>query len=128
MSPEDQILVTFHRIREAFFACDRSTLETLIAENYLGITIYGGVETREEILAAYSPGQVQLETFEVEEQQLQMMGEVAMITGKGYLSGQFGADRFAHQLRFCDIYRRNHNLWQLIFSQGTPILQPDQAK
>lgn len=128
MSPEDQVLATFHRIRDAYFACDSQALATLIAEDYFSITIYGTVETREAILAAYSPGQVQLETFEVEEQQIKMLGAIAMMTGKGSLSGRFGTDHFAHRLRFCDLYRRNQQHWQLIFSQGTPILQPDPEK
>ncbi|MCI0511784.1 nuclear transport factor 2 family protein, partial [candidate division KSB1 bacterium] len=128
MTSEAAVLDAFHQIRAAFFACDATAIKNLIAENYYGINIYGQIDNRDMILEAYRPGQVRLEQFEVDDLQVRVFGVIGIMTGKGSICGRFGNDRFEHQFRFCDTYLYDNNRWQLMISQGTPIIHPDPSK
>lgn len=121
MTPEEKVLDSFHRIREAFFTADRAALQELVAHDYYGINVYGGIDNRDMMLEAYSPGKVTLEKFDVADLQVRIYGIAGIVTGKGYLCGTYGGDWFEHHLRFCDIYVCRNNRWQLIISQGTPM-------
>ena len=121
MSPTDEILQAFYDIRDALIAPDPRALDKLIAEDYRGFDLRGGVENREAILEFYRPGVARLKEFAVNDLRTQVSGNLAVVTGLGSLSGRFGGDAFNHTVRFCDIFVLRDSRWQLLFTQTTEV-------
>ena len=67
MSSDDEILSVFSRFRDALLANDVDTLEAIMTPDYRGYNLRGGVEGRDVVLQAYSPGVVKMDRFETSE-------------------------------------------------------------
>lgn len=121
---KDALLSVFNRFRDALFASDTPTLDTLLARNYRGHNLRGELEDREAVLHAYRPGAANLTEFEVDEVEIEVFSEVGIITGKGYVAGTWEGQPWSHHLRFCDVYVNRDGRWQLLLSHATPMAEP----
>lgn len=121
---EEALLSTFRQFRDALFACDTEALDSLLAEDYRGYNLRGGLEDRVAVLEAYSPGNAELRDFEVAELRVDVFSEVGIVTGRGYVEGQWQGQTWSHHLRFCDIYVLREGRWILFLSHGTPLEDP----
>ena len=126
MSRETRLRATFDDFRDALFAQDVEALDGILATDYRGYNLRGRLEDRGVVLAAYAPGVVSLETFEVQELQVDVHGEVGIITGKGYVAGSYQGESWEHDLRFCDVYADRDGDWKLLLAHATPM-EPDPA-
>jgi hypothetical protein len=125
MTRQDTLVAVFHEFRDALFASDVEVLDRILAADYRGYNLQGHLEGREVVLEAYAPGAVSLEVFDVEELQVDLVGEVGMLTGKGYIAGSYAGEPWQHHLRFCDIYLDREGAWELFLAQATPM-EPDR--
>ena len=121
MSSKDEIQEVFFAIRDALSVPDPAKLSTLIAEDYSGFDLRGGIETRDAILECYQPGTCRLTGLETSDLRTIVSGDLGMVTGIGILSGEYGTDSFQHTVCFCDVFKRRENRWQLLFSQTTEV-------
>lgn len=122
----DGLLAAFRAVREALLAGDRAAIRALYAEDFRGHSLQGEVEGLNDVLAAYGPGGVRLDVFEVEDLSVEVFGEVGLLTGLGQISGRFEKSEFRHRVRFVDIYLRRDGRWRYYFSQSTEIV-PDPS-
>ncbi len=121
MSDRTGLLETLDKFREALFANDVTTLNLLMAEEYVGYDPLGNPQDKDMSLDAYQPGAVKLDKYDVENVESRVIGEVGIITGKGYIHGTFAGSEFEHNLRFLDLYIHREGRWQLYLSQVTPV-------
>jgi ketosteroid isomerase-like protein len=121
MSEKEKLLDTFQKFRQALFACDVPMLKELMDEEYVGFDPQGNSQDLQMTLEAYQPGCVQLDTYDVEELETKVIGEVGIITGKGYIHGTFTESEFEHSVRFLDLYILREEKWRLYLSQVTPM-------
>ena len=121
MSDKIQLLKTFDQFRNALFANDVLLMKRLMAEEYLGFDPLGNPQDLKMTIDAYQPGAVILSRYDTEEVEARVIGEVGIITGKGYIQGTFAGSGFEHNLRFLDLYIHRDGRWQLYLSQVTPI-------
>ncbi len=121
MSDKTGLLETFDKFREALFANDVKTLNLLMAEEYVGYDPLGNPQDKDMSLDAYQPGAVKLDKYDVENVESRVIGEVGIITGKGYIHGTFAGSEFEHNLRFLDLFIHREGRWQLYLSQVTPV-------
>lgn len=121
MTEQLKLLETFTLLREALLTNDTSVIESLIADDYTGYDPLGKPQDKKMSVDAYQPGCVKLDRYEVMDIETRMMGEVGVITGKGYLHGDFAGVEFDHKLRFLDLYVYRDDRWQLYLSQVTTI-------
>ena len=121
MSSDDEIMSVFSRFRDALLANDVDTLEAIMAPDYRGYNLRGVLEGPDVVLQAYSPGVVKMDRFETRELRVEIFGEIGILTGCGFVAGSAGGEQWEHDLRFCDIYRRTGERWQLHLSFATPL-------
>jgi ketosteroid isomerase-like protein len=121
LSDKEKLLKAFERLREALFECDVKALEELIAEDYTAYDPHGNPQDLKMTLEAYQPGCVQLDRYDIEDVETRIIGEVGIITGKGYIHGTFADAEFEHDLRFLDLYIKRDGCWRLYLSQVTPL-------
>ena len=122
MSSKNQLLDTFEKVKSALFSCDVQALKQLMAADYVGYDPRGERQDRQMTLEAYTPGGVQLDRYDVHEVETRIVGDVGVITGKGYIHGTFAETEFEHDLRFLDMYVNRDGRWQLFMSQVTPLV------
>ncbi len=125
-SPEGEVLAAFARFRDALVTCDTDTLDQLISPGYRGYNLQGGLESREVILEAYAPGVTTLEVWEMSELHVEVLGEVALLSGQGYLAGAWKGHPWHHYLRFLDVWVRQGGVWRVHTSQATPMEPPKE--
>jgi hypothetical protein len=121
LSDVNQLREAFVKIRDALFANDVEMLEKLMHEEYVGYDPLGNPQDKKMSLDAYQPGAAKLDKYDVEEVKTRVIGEVGIITGKGYIHGTFAGCEFEHSLRFLDLYLYREDMWQLYLSQVTPL-------
>lgn len=121
MSDKDELLHTFRMIRDALLSNDVHKMNELIAEDYIGYDPLGNPQNKRTSIDVYQPGFAELDRYDVEDITARVIGEVGIITGKGYIHGMFDGCEFAHDLRFLDLYILRSERWQLYLSQVTPL-------
>lgn len=121
MSDKTRLLKTFDNLRDALFTNDVERLNMLMAEEYVGFDPLGNPQDKKMTLDGYQPGGVKLDKYDVEEMESRVIGEVGIITGKGYIHGTYAETEFEHRLRFLDLYVHREDRWQLYLSQVTPL-------
>ena len=120
---EAEVMRAFEEIRRAMLANDVTTLGRLVADDYRGSDAGGRRHDREQYLAAYGPGGVTLETFDVSEVVTTAWTDAVLITGVALIRGAFQDQQFEHRLRFLDAYRRRDGAWRLVASSATDIVE-----
>lgn len=90
-------------------------------EEYVGFDPSGNPQDKKMSLDAYRPGAAKLDKYDVEEVEAKVIGEVGVITGRGFIHGTFAGFEFEHSLRFMDLYLYQEDTWQLYLSQVTPL-------
>jgi len=121
MNDKETLIKTFERLRKALLDCDVQVLRGLIAEDYVGYDPAGNPQDLKMTLEAYQPGGVQLDRYDVEDLDVRIVGEIGIITGRGYVHGNFAGAEFEHHLRFLDLYIMRKDSWRLYISQVTPL-------
>lgn len=121
MSDKENLLSAFERFRKALFESDIETLRAMIAEDYQGFDPQGRAQGKEMILEAYRPGGVALERYDVEDLRTRIIGDVGIVTGTGCVEGRYAEYRFAHHVRFVDLYVHRDGRWHLYLGQVTPL-------
>jgi hypothetical protein len=125
VSEKERLLQSFEAFRRALFDCDVEALGGLIAPDYQGFDPDGRPQGRDAILAAYRPGGVKLEAYDVDDLDARIVGEVGWITGLGRVRGGWGEHAFDHHVRFVDLHVLTGERWQLAYSQVTPLGTPE---
>lgn len=119
--PEAEVLEIFRIIQQAMLANDAETLAAYVADDYQGSDAGGRPHDRGQMLSAYGPGGVKLETFEVSEVETKSWADTVLVTGVGRIQGRFGKTGFEHHLRFLDLYARRGSSWKLVASHVADI-------
>ena len=121
MNEKDSLLDAFYKMRDALFFNDVQKLKELMDEDYIGYDPEGNPQDLKMTLEAYQPGAAKLDRYDVEEVETKKIGEVGIVTGKGYIHGTFAECEFEHELRFLDLYILREGKWILYLSQVTPL-------
>ena len=121
MDSKGTLLAAFQELRGALLTNDVDKLEQLIAKDYIGYDLHGNPQDLKITLEAYQPGCSDLDIYDIEDIDGRIIGDVGIITGKGYVHGTFAEYEFEHYLRFMDIYIFRNGSWQFYLSQVTPL-------
>jgi len=121
MTEKESLLKSSEKIRKGLLTNNLDLIKKYYSSEFRGYSVRGEDEPFDLILQMYKPGVVNLEVFEIEEQTAEVIGEVGIIRGKGYLKGYFGEYLFEHYLSFTDIYIRSEGLWKCYRSHGSEI-------
>ena len=121
MKTTEGLLEAFERIRHGLLNNDTDLLSRLVADDYRGFDPNGGEHDRAVLLQVYSPGGVQLHSYDTSEVTTRIVGDVGLVMGVGALSGRHDEQQFEHRLRFLDVYEYSGSDWLLLVSQVTEM-------
>jgi hypothetical protein len=121
MSQIEQLVDVLDRFRKALLTNDVVAMTELIADEYVGYDPRGNPQDKAMSIDAYQPGRAKLDTYDVDDVETRVIGDVGVIVGTGYIHGTYAGYEFEHRLRFLDLYINREGRWQLFLSQVTPL-------
>lgn len=120
-STETEILNTEARWTKAFLNTDLATLEQLMDETYQQIQSDGSVKTKAEVLATFDTGERHWDIAKSDEHNIQIYGNVAVLTGRWRGKGSNHGEAFDYSARFVSVYVKRKQGWKMVSDQSTTL-------
>jgi ketosteroid isomerase-like protein len=110
-----------HQLAAAHLQLDLKTIEHLLHPDYVIIQPGGNVETKAEVIASYTSGTRKWDTALVDQLDIRLHSDTAIVVGRWRASGQHGTEQFDYAARFLSIWIKQSGRWQNIGYQSTEI-------
>lgn len=92
---------------------DAAFLERTLADDFIGIGPLGFMLTKQEWLARHTSGDLQYETFNLDEVNVRVYHEAAVLTGRQVQQGSYRGNSIKAQLRTTLVFVQQQGQWQL---------------
>lgn len=120
---EAQIADAEDRLRTAMLASDVSSLEELLAPDLIFTDHLGHLLGKDDDLAAYRSGKLKVKELKSSEQQIRIVGEVAVVSARVQLVGTYDGRTANGDFRFTRVWARSpKNTWRVIAAHAGKIL------
>jgi hypothetical protein len=119
----ERVLEIFDAVRQAMLTNDADVLRAHVDADYEGSDAAGRLHDKEQMIAAYGPGGVELEVFDVSEVRARSLTDTILLRGIAHIRGRYGDEEFEHELRFLDVYALRETGWQLVASHVTDLAE-----
>ena len=100
--------------RDAMLTNNVAAMERLLADDYLGISANGILETKADILATRRSGAVKLTQMELSDVKIRVYGDTAVVTSKVDVSGTSNGRDVSGHYRYTRVYNYRNGQWQII--------------
>jgi hypothetical protein len=119
-----QILDLEHQRQQAQLRGDWQTIARLNAPDFSEIAGTGLIRTGAQNSEAMRSGVLKFDKVDYSDQEVRVLGSVAIVTGIGHRLGSFGGSPFEQRFRYTRIYARQEGSWRAVFAQTTRIEAP----
>jgi ketosteroid isomerase-like protein len=118
---ESELSEIEHRLVKAWLAGDRATVDSILAADWSVIDMTGHVLTKPQVMQELGSGDRRIESGSVDELNVRVFGDIAIVTGRSVLTGSYQGKRASVVQRFTDVFARRDGRWQAVASQGTQV-------
>jgi len=94
---------------------DPTVSKELLADDYLGATVTGQVQTKQQQIDGITAGTLFAGKAEMTDRKVRIYGDTAVSTG--VVTGVVGADKS----RYIRVFVKRNNKWRLVAAQGTRV-------
>ena len=101
-------------ISVATWTADPVWFEENLADDYVLIMPTGVVKTKRDVIRELATPGMKMDPYEPFEVQVRMYGETAVVTGRMRQRFLLGGIRYAHDLRYTDVYVKRKGRWHLV--------------
>ena len=110
------------QLAEAHLALDLKTIEALLHSDYAIIQPGGKVETKADVLNSYKTDTRRWDVARVDQLNVRLYGNTAVVIGRWRASGEHGGDPFDYAARFLSVWVRQDGTWQNVGYQATELV------
>ena len=108
--------------RSAQLAGDVTAMDKLLSEDFLGIASNGDVGTKEQFLDRMRNRTLTLNTMDVSEQKIKLVGQVAIVTSLAQIDGMADGQPLTGRFRYTRVYQRlPGDTWRVTNFEATHI-------
>lgn len=108
--------------RDALLHSKADTLEPLIADDFMGIAANGTLSNKEQYLQHLRTGRFNFRTMNVEDQDVRMVGDVAIVSSKARIDASLNGTEYRGTYRYTRVYRRTPGgSWKAINFEATRV-------
>jgi ketosteroid isomerase-like protein len=100
---------------------DMAAVAANMAPDYRHIRDNGDVADGAGFLAAIGSPKLVIDPYRVEDFDVRVYGDVALLTGRTRTSGSYDGKQFKSHYRFTDVYVRRDGKWKVASVQITPV-------
>jgi ketosteroid isomerase-like protein len=120
MSSEKEILALEEKRYAAMTAGDYGALEALLHEQLLYTHSSGRTDTKGSWLESLRSGRTRYKSAKNTDQKVRLLGEVALVTGKGQMEAEVDGQPRSLKLVYLNVWTKTPKGWKFIAWQSTP--------
>jgi ketosteroid isomerase-like protein len=110
--------------RQANIANNVNVMNSLLADDYIGITSNGTVETKAQVLAQRRAGTMRITTLDISDLHVRVYGDTAVVTSRAELAGTNGASDIGGEYRYTRVYNRRFGQWKIVSFEASRMHDP----
>jgi ketosteroid isomerase-like protein len=111
--------------RQAQVDNDISVISSLLADDYVGITANGTVETKSQTIAQRKAGTIRITSLDLDDLKVRLYGDTAVVTSKADLQGVNGQSDISGKYRYTRVYNRRLGQWKIVSFEASRIHDVD---
>jgi ketosteroid isomerase-like protein len=100
--------------RQAQLSNDVGAMDRLLADDYIGISASGTIETKAEALALRRAGTLHITTLDLNDLKVRVYGDTAVVTSRADLEGTNGTSNISGKYRYTRVYNRRFGQWKIV--------------
>jgi ketosteroid isomerase-like protein len=104
---------------QAIVRKDEAAIAANMADDFRQIDSDGDVETKPSFVAGLVSADLQIDPYTVEEFEVRLYGDTALLSGRTRMTGRYQGKAFASHYRYIDIYVRRGGVWKIVSVQTT---------
>ena len=108
---------------EAIVRKDMAAVAANMAPEYRHIRDNGAVSDGAGFLAAIGSPKLAIDPYKVEDFDIRLYGDVALVSGRTRMTGRYDGAPFKSHYRYIDVYVRRDGLWRVASVQITPVAE-----
>lgn len=109
------------RLITAWINGDRETIDAILADDWAVTDPGGRVLTKAQVMAELDSGERKLESGTIDEINVRLFGDVAVVTGKTAATGSYQGTSVSVSFRFTDVFVKKDGNWRAVASHATMI-------
>jgi ketosteroid isomerase-like protein len=111
--------------RTAQLAGDVATMDKLLSEDYIGISLNGQVNTKAQQLERLSTRRVSITRLDLSEMKVKLIGTIAIVTSRAQVEGTSDNVSVKGNYRYTRVYQRlPSGVWKITSFEATRLPQP----
>ncbi|HEU4983602.1 MAG TPA: nuclear transport factor 2 family protein [Acidobacteriaceae bacterium] len=111
--------------RDAVIHHNVRVMDRLLADDYLGISANGTVETKAEELAQSRAGTLRIKSLDLSDIKVRIYGNTAVVTSRAELTGMNGQSDISGNYRYTRVYNKRYGQWKIISFEASRIHDED---
>lgn len=123
---KSQVLEAEENLKAAILSSDVAALDLLLSPSLIFTNHLGQIMSKTDDINAHQSGLLDVEAIDTSEQQIQMVGGVAIVTVKTHIVGSYAGNRSASDLRFSRVWvpaPSSTNALQVVAAHSCIIVQ-----
>jgi ketosteroid isomerase-like protein len=111
--------------RKAVLTGDVAAMDSLLAEEYIGISAHGTLQTKEDTLARMRSGQRHITAVDLSDSKVRFYGVTALVTSFAHVTGVNSEGEAFGDFRYTHVYVRNaQGVWKIVSFEASRIGEP----
>jgi len=102
-----------------------AVIANLLADDYVGITANGTVETKSQTIAQRKAGTIRITSLDLDDLKVRLYGDTAVVTSKADLRGVNGQSDISGTYRYTRVYNRRLGQWKIVSFEASRIHDAD---
>jgi ketosteroid isomerase-like protein len=107
--------------RQAQLSNDVAVMDRLLADDYIGISASGTIETKAEALALRRAGTLHITVLDLNDLKVRIYGDTAVVTSRADLAGTNGASDISGRYRYTRVYNKRFGQWKIVSFEASRI-------
>lgn len=123
MNSKDGVITAEQQLAQAHLVMDLAVIARRLHDDYVVVQPGGRLETKQDVLHSYTHEIREWHTAEVDQLDVRLYGETAVVIGRWRATGQNNAVHFDYAARFLSVWVWHDGRWQNVAYQATEINQ-----
>jgi ketosteroid isomerase-like protein len=117
------------RWRNAILKSDTIAMNLLLADDYMGITSSGTLQSKDETLANLRSGRAHFTALDLYDRKVRFYGTTALVTSLATVRGTTAEGDISGNYRYTHVYVRDlQGAWKIVSFEASAIRQPGEGK
>lgn len=108
--------------RQAILQGDVNTMSSLLADDYVGITSNGTLQSKDETLASMRSGALHFESIQMWDRKIRFYGTTALVISRADVTGKAPDGPVSGSFRYTRVYvQDDKGAWHIVSFEASPI-------